>query len=126
LPQVSPSFDVNRNLITSELFTSSPDLRDIERPDVVQDSTAHSDFDQLLQLNGLNRDDATRSADISRASSNLLAILLSAFVIVGVLVFLLILYICLRQWQNNKNRRHDQIHTDSETPSSTSPGSSTS
>lgn len=124
LPQVSPSFDVNKNLITSDLPISAQDVNGLERPDHFSlDQTTHSELDTLLQLNGINRDETNRSAEISRASNNLLAILLSAFVVVGVCVFLLILYICLRQWQvRQKSRRHDQIHVDSETPSSTSPG----
>jgi hypothetical protein len=118
--QVSPSFDVNRNLITSDTPIAPSDISNQDRFN--SDLTTRPDIDEILGLNGITRDNANRSADISRASDNLLAILITAFVIIGILVFLLILYICLRQCRGRKSRRHNQIHMDSATPSSSSPG----
>ncbi|KAI6205268.1 hypothetical protein M3Y94_00773200 [Aphelenchoides besseyi] len=129
LPQVSPSFDVNRNLVSNDLTTVSPILfnganvadntRSQPFPGINQQTD--EDTNDLLLGHNFNRDDITGSANISRASNNLLAILFSALVIVGILVFLLILYICYRQVRARKGR-HDPMQAESGTPSSISPG----
>uniref|UniRef100_A0A1I7SLR2 MAM domain-containing protein n=1 Tax=Bursaphelenchus xylophilus TaxID=6326 RepID=A0A1I7SLR2_BURXY len=130
LPQVNPTFDVKKNLITDG--NPPPAIpTDPVRPSIFDPISNPSENHNSLFNNNppVNTNpsvdvevDDSRQAKMAKASNNLLGILLVAFVILIVAVFILILYICLTQYQRKKQSDGGRLNMDTATPTTASPG----
>ncbi|CAD5230133.1 unnamed protein product [Bursaphelenchus okinawaensis] len=127
LPQVNPTFDVKKNLIT-DITPFPPLISEPVRPSIFETPKDSKDLTQNL-FNNKNMEDLamelahddSHQAKVAKASNNLLAILLSAFVILIITVVLLILYVCLKQYQA-KRQNDGRLNMETATPTTASPG----